>query len=62
MAKDYYKILGVDRNASEDDIKRAFRKLAHEYHPDMGGDPEKFKEINEALIKLQEINIKEGKT
>jgi len=48
MAKDYYKILGVDRNASEDDIKRAFRKLAHEYHPDMGGDPEKFKEINEA--------------
>jgi len=48
MAKDYYQILGVDKNASEEDIKRAFRKLAHQHHPDKGGDPEKFKEINEA--------------
>lgn len=49
MPKDYYKILGVDRNASEEDIKRAFRKLAHEYHPDTSrGDEKKFKEINEA--------------
>ncbi len=48
MAKDYYQILGVERNASDDDIKRAFRKLAHQYHPDKGGDQEKFKEINEA--------------
>ncbi len=48
MAKDYYQILGVDKNATEDEIKRAFRKLAQEYHPDKGGDPEKFKEINEA--------------
>jgi len=49
MSKDYYKILGVERNASQDDIKKAFRKKAHEYHPDKsGGDEDKFKEINEA--------------
>lgn len=48
MAKDYYNILGVDKSASQDDIKRAFRKLAHQYHPDKGGDEAKFKEINEA--------------
>jgi len=49
MAKDYYKILGVDKNASEEDIKKAFRKLAHQYHPDkQGGNADKFKEINEA--------------
>jgi curved DNA-binding protein len=50
--KDYYKILGVDKNASEDDIKKAFRKLAKKYHPDLNPDDsnaqEKFKEINEA--------------
>lgn len=49
MAKDYYKTLGVDKGASQDDIKKAFRKLAHQYHPDKsGGDAEKFKEVNEA--------------
>lgn len=48
MAKDYYEILGVQKSASADDIKRAFRKLAQEHHPDKGGDPEKFKEVNEA--------------
>lgn len=48
MSKDYYDILGVSKNASQDDIKTAFRKKAHEHHPDKGGDAEKFKEYNEA--------------
>jgi molecular chaperone DnaJ len=50
MAKDYYSILGVSKNASQDEIKRAFRKLAHKYHPDKNGtgDETKFKEVNEA--------------
>jgi molecular chaperone DnaJ len=46
---DYYKILGVDKGASQDEIKKAFRKKAHEYHPDKAtGDEAKFKEANEA--------------
>lgn len=50
---DYYKILGVEKGASEDDIKKAYRKLAHQYHPDKkGGDEQKFKEINEAYQTL----------
>lgn len=49
MAKDYYKILGVDKSASPEELKKAFRKLAHQHHPDkQGGDEAKFKEINEA--------------
>lgn len=49
MSKDYYKSLGLEKGASPDEIKKAFRKKAHEYHPDKkGGDEAKFKEINEA--------------
>lgn len=55
MGKDYYKILGVEKNASEAEIKSAFRKLAHEHHPDKNkGDDKKFKEINEAYQTLSD--------
>lgn len=51
---DYYKILGVSRDADEAALKKAFRKLAREHHPDRGGDEEKFKEINEAYEVLSD--------
>lgn len=57
MALDYYKILGVGKNANSDEIKRAYRKLAHQYHPDKkGGDEAKFKELNEAYQVLSDPN------
>ena len=47
--KDYYKILGLEKGASTDDIKKAYRRLAHKYHPDKkSGDESRFKEVNEA--------------
>jgi curved DNA-binding protein len=53
--KDYYKILGVDKGASEEEIKKAFRKLAHAHHPDKsGGDEAKFKEVSEAYAVLSD--------
>ncbi len=55
MSKDYYEVLGIDRKASKDDIKKAFRKLAHKYHPDKsGGDESKFKEVSEAYAILSD--------
>ncbi len=53
-APDYYKTLGVSRTASQDEIKKAFRKLARTHHPDAGGDEAKFKEINEAYEVLSD--------
>jgi len=52
--KDYYKLLGISKNASGAEIKKAYRKLAHKYHPDKGGDAKKFKEINEAYQVLSD--------
>ncbi|MBI4599337.1 molecular chaperone DnaJ [Candidatus Uhrbacteria bacterium] len=55
MKKDYYAILGVSTNATSDEIKKAFRKLAHQHHPDKeGGDATKFKEANEAYQVLSD--------
>lgn len=52
--KSYYDILGIERSASQDEIKKAFRKLARTHHPDAGGDEERFKEINEAYEVLSD--------
>ena len=61
--RDYYDVLGVDRNASEDDIKKAFRKLARQHHPDLHSEPdkkkaaeEKFKEAGEAYEILSDAD------
>jgi len=58
MAKDYYKILGINKGASKEEIKRAFRKMARKYHPDVNPDEpksgDKFKEINEAYTILSD--------
>ncbi|MBC7981896.1 DnaJ domain-containing protein [Candidatus Parcubacteria bacterium] len=60
MNKDYYKTLGVDKNASSEEIKKAFRKLALEHHPDKnGGKDDRFKEINEAYSTLSDKSKRE---
>lgn len=52
MAKDYYQILGVTKNASQEELKKAYYKLAHQHHPNKGGNEAKMKEINEAYSVL----------
>jgi molecular chaperone DnaJ len=56
MAKDYYQILGLARGASQEDIKRAYRRLAHKFHPDKGGDEARFKEVSEAYQILSDAD------
>ena len=59
--RDYYEVLGVEKNAAEAEIKKAYRKLAAKYHPDVNSDPgaeEKFKEINEAYEVLSDADKK----
>ena len=64
MAKDYYQLLGVERSASADEIKKAFRKKAMEHHPDRAEDKEageaKFKEINEAYAVLSDTEKRQA--
>jgi molecular chaperone DnaJ len=58
--KDYYKILGIDKSATKDEIKKAFHKMAHAHHPDKnGGDDTKFKEANEAYQILSDDKKKQ---
>lgn len=57
--KKYYDILGVSKDASQDDLKQAYRKLAFKNHPDKGGDPEKFKEISQAYDVLSDPEKRE---
>jgi len=55
MPEDYYDILNVDRSATQEEIKKSYRKLAHQHHPDKdGGDEEKFKQVNEAYQVLSD--------
>lgn len=55
---DYYQILGINNSASQEEIKRAYRKLAMKHHPDKGGNEAEFKKINEAYAVLSDANKK----
>jgi DnaJ family protein A protein 2 len=59
MSWKLYDILGINKSSSIDDIKKAYKKLAIQYHPDKGGDPEKFKEITNAYKILSDSTQKE---
>lgn len=59
--RDYYEVLGISKSASADEIKRAYRKMAKKYHPDVNKEPgaeEKFKEVQEAYDVLSDDNKK----
>lgn len=56
MKMNYYDILGVPRDASQEEIKKAFRKLAMQHHPDKGGDPKEFQKISEAYETLSDTD------
>ncbi|MHA1288254.1 MAG: J domain-containing protein, partial [Candidatus Thorarchaeota archaeon] len=56
MTKNLYEVLGVTQSASSDEIKKAYRTLSKEHHPDAGGDAERFNEINEAYTVLSDTN------
>jgi DnaJ family protein C protein 3 len=58
-SKDYYKVLGVARDADEKTLKKAYRKLAREHHPDKGGSPEKMAQINEAFDVLKNPELRQ---
>ena len=63
MARDYYEILGVSRDADKEELKQAYRRLARKYHPDVNkeaGAEERFKEINRAYEVLSEPEIRLG--
>lgn len=60
LYKDYYKTLGVERNTSQSDIKKAYRRLARKYHPDVSKAPDaeaRFKEIGEAYAVLKAMAL-----
>ncbi len=59
MSENYYEILGVSKDASQEEIKKAYRKKAHKHHPDKGGDEEKFKKINRAYQVLSDKEKRE---